>query len=131
VRILKLQAEFITYTQHAICIILEFHMQSVCKYTAVCWDVTSCSVVETDRHFEGMRCLNVQGRRHVQTARSSYTASHPISQHSSHCVSVIKTSQFMLYWEIIAVSSQIHTKHTNTLCGQNVELYKDPVRTAQ
>jgi hypothetical protein len=28
----------------------------------------------------------------------------------------------MLYSEIIAVCSQIHTKHTNTLCGQNVEL---------
>ena len=28
----------------------------------------------------------------------------------------------MLYTEIIAVCSQIHTKHINTLCGQNVEL---------
>ena len=28
----------------------------------------------------------------------------------------------MLYREIIAVCSQIHTKHTNTLYGQNVEL---------
>ena len=37
-------------------------------------------------------------------------------------VSVIKTSQLMLYKEIIAVCSQIHTKHINTLCGQNVEL---------
>ena len=44
----------------------------------------------------------------------------------------------MLYREIIAVCSQIHTKHINTLCGQNVELlsvklavYKDPVRTTQ
>ena len=27
----------------------------------------------------------------------------------------------MLYREIIAVCSQIHTKYTNTLCGQNVE----------
>ena len=27
----------------------------------------------------------------------------------------------MLCREIIAVCSQIHTKHTNTLCGQNVE----------
>jgi hypothetical protein len=26
----------------------------------------------------------------------------------------------MLYSEIIAVCSQIHTKHTNTQCGQNV-----------
>jgi len=28
----------------------------------------------------------------------------------------------MLYREIITVCSQIHTKHINTLCGQNVEL---------
>jgi hypothetical protein len=28
----------------------------------------------------------------------------------------------MLYSEIIAVCSEIHTKHINTLCGQNVEL---------
>jgi len=28
----------------------------------------------------------------------------------------------MLYRGIIAVCSQIHTKHTNALCGQKVEL---------
>ena len=28
----------------------------------------------------------------------------------------------MLYREIISICSQIHTKHINTLCGQNVEL---------
>ena len=28
----------------------------------------------------------------------------------------------MLYREIIAGCSQIHTKHINTLCGQKVEL---------
>ena len=28
----------------------------------------------------------------------------------------------MVYSEIIAVCSQIHTKHINTLCEQNVEL---------
>ena len=32
------------------------------------------------------------------------------------------TSQLMLYREIIAVCSEIYTKHINTLCGQNVEL---------
>jgi len=30
----------------------------------------------------------------------------------------------MLYIEIIAVCSEIHTKHINTLCGQNVEWLK-------
>jgi len=29
----------------------------------------------------------------------------------------------MLYREIIAVCSQIHIKHVNTVCGQNVELF--------
>jgi len=28
----------------------------------------------------------------------------------------------MLYREIMAVCSDIHTKHINTVCGQNVEL---------
>jgi len=28
----------------------------------------------------------------------------------------------MLYREIIAVCSEIHTEHLNTLCGHNVEL---------
>jgi len=36
-------------------------------------------------------------------------------------MSVIKTSQLILYRDIIAVCSQIHTKHINTLCGQNIE----------
>jgi hypothetical protein len=29
----------------------------------------------------------------------------------------------MLYREIMAVCSEIHTKHINTLCGQNVEFF--------
>ena len=41
---------------------------------------------------------------------------------SKHSASVIKTDQLMLYREIIAVCSQIRTKHINTLCGQHVEL---------
>jgi hypothetical protein len=30
----------------------------------------------------------------------------------------------MLYREIIALCTQIHTKHINTLCGQNILLFK-------
>ena len=33
----------------------------------------------------------------------------------------------MLYREIMAVCSQIHRKHINALCGQNVELLNDKV----
>jgi hypothetical protein len=43
----------------------------------------------------------------------------PRSKHTP----IIQTGQLMLYIEIIAVCSQIHTKHINTMCGQNVELY--------
>ena len=35
----------------------------------------------------------------------------------------------MLYREIIAVCSQIQTKHINTLCGQNVELLNVKITT--
>jgi hypothetical protein len=46
---------------------------------------------------------------------------------SKHTPSVIKTSQLMLYREIIAVCSQIHPKHINKLCGLNVRfLYVKP-----
>ena len=37
-------------------------------------------------------------------------------------MSVIKTNQLVLYREIITVCSEIHTKHINTVFGQNVEL---------
>jgi predicted thioesterase len=43
--------------------------------------------------------------------------------HSKHFASVTKTYDLKLYREMIAVCSEIHTKHINTLCGQNVELY--------
>ena len=36
----------------------------------------------------------------------------------------------MLYREIIAVCSQIHKKHINTLCGQNVEFCNLKIREA-
>ena len=35
----------------------------------------------------------------------------------------------MLYREISAVCSQIHTKHVNTPCGQNVELLNVKLRS--
>jgi len=39
-------------------------------------------------------------------------------------VSVIQTSQLRLYGEIIAVCSEIRTKHKN-MCGQNVDFLND------
>jgi len=49
------------------------------------------------------------------------TQSVPRSKHTPSLLQ--KTSQLMLYRDIIAVCSKIHKKHINTLCGQNVELY--------
>ena len=40
--------------------------------------------------------------------------------HSKHSVSVLKTSQLMVYREIIAVCSEIHIKHTNIECARDV-----------
>ena len=42
--------------------------------------------------------------------------------HREQFASIERTGLDMLYREIIAVCSQIHTEHINTLCGQNVEL---------
>jgi hypothetical protein len=52
--------------------------------------------------------LNLAGHK-VRTAQET------------HSVSVIKPNHLMLYREIIAVCSEIHTNPMNTLCGQNVE----------
>jgi len=41
---------------------------------------------------------------------------------SKHSVSVIQTNQLMLYREIMAVCSEIHTKHINSVYWQNIEL---------
>ena len=37
-------------------------------------------------------------------------------------VNIVPWSGLVPYDETIAVCSQIHTKHMNTVCGQNVEL---------
>ena len=59
---------------------------------------------------------------HLRTKMYLYYLKTQFVPRSKHTASVIKTSQSMLYREIMAVCSQIHTKHINTLCGQNVEL---------
>jgi hypothetical protein len=66
------------------------------------------------------KCLGSEGFKD-QTQPELYINTHSVPR-SKLCVSFIKTNQLMLYSEIIAVCSQIHTKRINTLCGQNVEL---------
>jgi hypothetical protein len=53
---------------------------------------------------------------HVSLCRPGNLQSNAISEIQEH-----RMEQSMLYSEIIAVCSQIHTKHINTLCGQNAE----------
>ena len=57
--------------------------------------------------------FNVESELHLKT--------HSVPR-CKHSVLVIKTSQLMLYRVIIVVCSQIHAKHINTECRQNVEL---------
>jgi hypothetical protein len=73
-----------------------------------------CSAVfalrQASKHYGEAELYNYISRpyRTVNTLRLSY-----------------ETIQLMLYTEIIAVCFQTHTKHINTLCGQNVELMND------
>jgi hypothetical protein len=47
---------------------------------------------------------------------------------SKHFLSIIKTSQLMLYSEIIAVCSEIHTKHIVWAAERRILNVKLPVR---
>jgi hypothetical protein len=50
-----------------------------------------------------------------------YVGAYLVHQIAQGCATV-QTGQLVLYREVIAVCSEIHTKHIHTLCGQNVEL---------
>ena len=67
--------------------------------------IAVCSQIHT-KHINTLCWQNVEVYIYIKTQFV------PRSKHSC----VIKTSQLMLYREIIAVCSEIHTKHINTLC---------------
>jgi hypothetical protein len=46
---------------------------------------------------------------------------HALRSHVTHYVSATKTNRLMLFGETVAVYCENHTKHTNTLCGQNAQ----------
>jgi len=80
----------------------------------------------------GAGLFHVDRRTKRQTKRSKYL---PFAILRTRLKIPIR--KFCVNMEIIDICSHIHTKHLNTLCGQNVELlnvkltvYKDPVRTA-
>jgi len=66
----------------------------------------------------GLSCMSTPAKTIINLI---YLKIQPVPR-SKHSVSVLKASQLMLFREIIVVCSQIHTKHINTLCGQNVEV---------
>jgi hypothetical protein len=41
----------------------------------------------------------------------------------THYVSATRPNRLMLFRETVAVYCENHTEHTDTLCGQNAELY--------
>jgi hypothetical protein len=49
-----------------------------------------------------------------------YTNSVRTSQ-ETHCVTTTEPNQLMLFKETVTVYCGNHMKHTNTICGQNVE----------
>jgi hypothetical protein len=54
--------------------------------------------------------------------QNSSDSGYSIQSRRSHILnSATQTCQSMLYREIIAVCSEIRTKHTNTLWGQNLQ----------
>ena len=63
----------------------------------------------------------------LQKLRSTYIIHYIQSLSSYRAINTLhisyKTSKLTLYREIIAVCSQIHTKHINTLCGQKKERF--------
>jgi len=70
-------------------------------------------------NFMGMSRIPLKTKFHGENIYQ-FCSCPTVNPHSLH---YIKNSQLMLYSEIIAVCSEIHTKHTSTLCGQNVELW--------
>ena len=82
-----------------------------------------------DNEVRGICIASLRGTRgrsfvlilNITISRNYINRSSPYRAVNTICP-VIKTSQLMLCREIIAVCSQMHTKHINTLCGQNVEL---------
>jgi len=53
-----------------------------------------------------------------------FTATSGGENYPHRAVNALRLSYKILYREIIALCSQIHTKHINTLCGLNAELLK-------
>jgi hypothetical protein len=58
----------------------------------------------------------------TDTDQNSSDSGYSIQSRRSHILnSATRTCQLMLHKEIIAVCSEIRTKHINTLCGQNLQ----------
>ena len=66
--------------------------------------------------------LNAAFAMEIPDLISMYILHHLLSGYPNKCNVPHSSTVFVLYRETIAVCSEIHTKHINALCGQNVEL---------
>ena len=92
------------------------------------------NVRRTFASFNGKEVLPVQGRGE-SAVNLTGIEDRPSPYRAVNALRLGYKNQSMLYREITAVCSDIHTKHINTLCGQNVDfvnvklaVYEDPVR---
>jgi len=95
----------------------------VCVCVCVCVYTGVCSTRKTDRGVGGAVTTYLYCAVRLKLTVTWFVCKAPVrTAQETLSVSVIQTSPLILYREIIAVCSEIHTKHINTLCGQNVEL---------
>ena len=75
-----------------------------------------------NKEFKGCECFDGKVRKILIIIPLLRTFKDPVrTAQKTHSVSVIKANQLTLNRVVIAVRCEIHTKQTNTLCGQNVE----------
>jgi len=80
-----------------------------------CWQVTG--IAGRTASVTGPLCLPNIAHGETWDRSGERPATDRLSQRQTHSVSVIQTGQLMLYREIMAVCSEIHTKQINTVCG--------------
>jgi hypothetical protein len=110
----------------------ETHRTATNIHLETCWHATShgrserAAVSANEKLLHRCRILKHQRLRFVSDVaeifdslrlkRSRFYLNTQGVPRSKHTISVIKTKQLVLHREIIAVCSEVHTKHINTLC---------------
>ena len=82
----------------------------------------ACSMRHETRYSVNFFAERPQGNRLLNPLSTKLCLSDLKTQfvpRSKHSASVTKTDKLMLYREIIAVCSEMHTKHINALCAEH------------